>query len=214
MSPKSAVIIGATGLVGAEIVRQLLTDSRISSVLAFVRRSTGLSHFKFQEKIVDFKKMAEWKNQVKGELAFSALGTTRAQAGSLEAQYEIDYTYQAEFARACAQNGVQSFVLISAMNASPSSLVPYSKMKGKLEDFVKRLGFDSLHILRPGMLEGQRQNPRKGEELAVPLIRVLSKIPGLKSLAPVKGSKVAAVAIEAAFAAPETRTLMAAEILR
>jgi uncharacterized protein YbjT (DUF2867 family) len=195
----NAVLIGATGLVGSEILRFLLADERFSKVTVLGRRSTGIQNSKLEEHLVDFRNVAQWKNLVHGDLAFSALGTTRKQAGSIEAQYEVDYTYQAEFARVCAQCGVERFILISAMGANSHSRIPYSRMKGQLEDFVESLGFQHIHILRPGPLEGHRAKKRLGEEISIPITKILSKLPGLADLRPVSGKQVALQAVQTAF---------------
>lgn len=195
----NAVLIGATGLVGSEILQLLLADERFSKVTVLSRRSTGVQNSKLDEHIVDFKNINQWKNYTHGDMAFSALGTTKKLAGSLEGQYEVDYTYQAEFARACAQGGVERFILISAMGANSQSRIPYSRMKGQLEDFVESLGFQHIHILRPGPLEGHRAQKRLGEEISVPVTKILSKLPGLGDLRPVSGKQVALTAVQTAF---------------
>ncbi len=194
-----AVLIGATGLVGKEIVQRLLQDDRFQSVQVFARRSTGLSNSKLIEHQVDFRNLNQWKHLIQGDVAFSALGTTRKQAGSLEAQFEVDYTYQAEFASACAQSGIPTFVLISSMGASSESRVPYLKMKGQLEDFIETLGFQHIQILRPGPLQGHREQRRWGEEISISINQWLSKFPLLHDLHPVLGSEVARSAVNSVF---------------
>ena len=92
--PLTAIVIGATGLVGSELVQQLLDDERFSLVKIFVRRSFGKQHPKLEEHIIDFDKIHEWGHLVSGDVLFSALGTTLKQAGGKEAQYRIDYNYQ------------------------------------------------------------------------------------------------------------------------
>lgn len=208
-----AIVIGATGLVGKEIVRQALANAKFTEVSIFVRRQIGIRHEKLREHVVDFKKMPEWKNQIRGDIAFSALGTTRSQVGSIKSQYEVDYTYQAEFAKACSENGVSSFVLISSMGANEKSHVPYTKMKGELENYVKTLGFNSLHILRPGPLEGPREKRRTNEELMVPVAHLLSKLPFLKFIQPVTGERVAKTAIEFSLVKEPVRIVESAEVI-
>src|SRR6476619_3817620 len=100
MNDITALVIGATGLVGNELVQQLLADDRFGSVVVFVRRTTGIQHSKLKELIINFDEPQNWNNLVKGDVLFSALGTTIKKAGSKEAQYKIDHNYQFEFARA------------------------------------------------------------------------------------------------------------------
>lgn len=207
-----AVLIGATGLVGSEILKILLADPRFKTVTVLTRRSTGQKSPKLVEHLVDFRKIQDWKNKVHGDVAFSALGTTRSQAGSIEAQYEVDYTYQAEFATACANGGIGTFVLISSMGADSKSKIPYTRMKGQLEDFVETLGFQHIQILRPGPLEGHREKRRLSEELSLPVSRLLSKLPMLRDIHPVTGQEVAQRAVESAFRDEPMRVLKPHEV--
>lgn len=191
-----ALLIGATGLVGSQILQQLLQDKAFDEVVIFVRRSTGVKNPKLTEHVVDFEKMSEWSHLIKGDAAFSAMGTTRKQAGTIENQRRVDYDYQANFAKACAASGVKAFALVSAAGANKNSAVPYSKMKGELEEYVISLGFKKLEILRPGLLLGHREKPRFGEVAFAPVMKLLA--PVLGRYKPVEGSEVARRAIAAA----------------
>jgi uncharacterized protein YbjT (DUF2867 family) len=171
-----AVVVGATGLVGREIVALLLADAAFSSVRVLVRRATDVKHAKLDERVVDFDAPEAWSSFVTGSVVFSALGTTLKAAGSKDAQYRVDHTYQLATARAARKNGVPCFVLISANGASPSSSIFYSRMKGELERDVEALGFERTRILRPGLLSGDREERRTGERIALALLRPLSGI--------------------------------------
>ncbi|HEX7667887.1 MAG TPA: NAD-dependent epimerase/dehydratase family protein, partial [Polyangiaceae bacterium] len=122
MSGKIAVMIGATGLVGSQVLLQLLADDRFSKVVSIGRRKTGNESAKLEEKVVDFDNPVSWSTDVKGDVAFSALGTTLKQAGSKEVQKKIDYTYQLDFAKAAKANGVPTFSLCSAASADAKSV--------------------------------------------------------------------------------------------
>jgi len=187
----TAIVIGATGLVGKNVVQQLLADPRFTKVTALVRRATAVRHDKYQEHLVDFGKPETFAALVKGDVLFSALGTTKADAGSIEAQRVVDYTYQLEVAKLAAKNGVKAYVLCSASSASPTSPIAYSKMKGELERDVKTLAFTSVQILQPGPLTGGREKPRPGEELGVKVMRGLASIGILRSMRPITGEQVA-----------------------
>ena len=106
-------VIGATGLVGKQLVQQLLNDNRFETVRIFVRRDTGLKHPKLEQQIVDFAQSETWKEQLTGDVLFSALGTTLKQAGSKEKQYEIDFTFNLNFAQKAKENGIENYVLVS-----------------------------------------------------------------------------------------------------
>jgi len=101
-----AIVLGATGAVGLDLVEMLLKDDAFSEVEVFVRRAMPMESAKLTTHIVDFKQLNEWKDMIKGDVVFSCMGTTLKAAGSKERQYEIDYTYQLEFAKAAHSNGV------------------------------------------------------------------------------------------------------------
>ncbi|MCW3122853.1 MAG: hypothetical protein JWQ38_2345 [Flavipsychrobacter sp.] len=194
-----ANVIGATGLVGGKLVNQLLHDTRFEKVRVFVRRSTGINNSKLEEHIVDFDAPDKWKKLVTGDVLYSAMGTTLKAAGSKDAQYKIDYTYQYQAAKIAAANNVKEYVLISAAGSSPDSKIFYSKIKGELEQAIQKLPFETIHIIRPGMLSGDRKQVRTGEQLGIGIMNVLSKIPGLGTLRPIKGDEVAKAMINATF---------------
>lgn len=193
---KSAILIGATGLVGSQILKLLLEDERYSSVKVLHRRSTGVEHPKLTEHIIDFDKPEEWELLVKGDHLFSALGTTIKKAGSKEAQYRIDYTYQFEVAEVAAKNGIQSYTLISSLGANAKSSSFYPKIKGELDDAVQQLLFDNILILRPSFLDGNREEFRFGERIGIAIANVICKIPGLRKYHPIKAETVAKAMIE------------------
>jgi uncharacterized protein YbjT (DUF2867 family) len=192
-----AVLAGATGLVGREILRLLLDDPAYARVRVLARRAGSVRHPKLEERIVDFDAPETWSELVAGVVVFSALGTTLKVAGSKQAQHRVDYGYQFEVARAAAKHGVSCFVLVSAYGASPSARVFYSRMKGELERDVSALGMARTRILRPGLLSGERQERRRGEELALALLRPIA---GLLPAAvrPISVSTVARAAVRAA----------------
>ncbi len=196
---RTAIVIGATGLVGSNLVNMLLKDSRFDKVKVLVRRPMETANDKLEEHVVDFDAPDTWKKLVTGDVLYSAMGTTLRQAGSKAAQYKIDYMYQYQVAKAAAANGVPEYVLISAAGSSPDSAVFYSRIKGELERDVQKLPFETIHIIRPGMLAGEREKVRTGELLGVGVMNVLSMIPGLKKLKPIQGKEVARAMLNATF---------------
>src|SRR5512133_1827405 len=124
-----AVVVGATGLVGAEIVRRLLANARFASVAILVRRPSGVAHEKLREHLVDFDAPESFAALVRGDVLFSALGTTLRAAGSKEAQYRVDHGYQLRVAEAARRNGIGTLVLVSSAGASPRARIFYSRMK-------------------------------------------------------------------------------------
>jgi uncharacterized protein YbjT (DUF2867 family) len=196
---KTALVIGATGLVGKQLVQQLLADDRFSRVVVFVRRTTGVQHPKVQEHLIDFDAVDSWKDLVRGDVLFSTLGTTIKKAGSQEAQYKIDYTYQYNFAKVAADNGVPAYVLVSSSGAKTTSRIFYSRMKGELEEAVKKLPFQYIRIIQPGLLAGEREEFRLGETIAYGISSVFKFIPGLDAYRPYHDTVVAKALINAAL---------------
>lgn len=186
-------------MVGKELVGQLLGEARFGKVIVFVRRATGRSHPKLEEHLVDFNNPGSWKGLVRGDVLFSAMGTTIAKAGSQEAQYKIDYTYQYDAARAAAENGVPTYVLVSSAGANAKSRIFYSRMKGELEDAVKALPFSYIRIIQPGILAGGREEFRLGERIGIGVMSVLGHVPGLTAYKPYHATVVARALINAAL---------------
>lgn len=199
---KIALIIGATGATGKDLVAQLLADEQFDEVRIFVRRSVSIQHEKLRVHIVNFDKIEEWKGKLQGDVLFSALGTTIKQAGSQKEQWRIDYTYQYEVAKAARENGVQTLALVSSAWATADSKVFYTRMKGQLEEDVKNLGFRSLYIMRPPSLI-RKDTDRFGEKVSVKILLMLNKIGLLRSIRPMPTSQVAHTMITMAKQAKE-----------
>jgi uncharacterized protein YbjT (DUF2867 family) len=207
-----AVIIGSTGLVGQEILKLLISDSRITTVKSFSRQAVDLQHPKLSQRLVSFEDMPSWNHEIESDIAFSSLGTTRSKAGGIAQQYRVDFTYQAEFAKECRKHNINRYVLISSVGADPSSKIPYLKMKGELEEYVMSLGLSHVNILRPGPLVGARNHRRYAEEVMLPFNRFLSKFPGLSDLEPVSAYKVALCAVRSALSDSKQVLVSAQEI--
>ena len=170
-----ALIIGATGATGKDLLSQLLADDTYSEVHCFVRKPLALTHPKLHAHMVNFDTPEAWVDLLHGDVAFSCLGTTLAVAGSKEAQWRVDYDYQYAFAQQCKANGVPTFVLISAAGAKAPSKLFYNRMKGQLEDAIKALGFSCLLIFQPSVLI-RSNSDRGGENFTVKVIAFLNKL--------------------------------------
>ena len=196
---KTAIIIGATGLTGKNLLQQLINDERFDTVKVFTRRTTGVQHPKIQEHLINFDEPDQWKALITGDVLFSALGTTLKKAGSKEAQHTIDYTYQYNVAKFAAQNGVPGYVLVSSASADASSSLFYMRLKGELERDVKKLPFKQIVILQPGPLHGEREESRLGEMILIPVLGFLNKLGIAKKYRPISGGTLATAMINAYF---------------
>jgi uncharacterized protein YbjT (DUF2867 family) len=195
---KTAIVIGATGLVGNKIVSKLLNDSRYEKIKVFGRRALKISNSKLEEYIIDFDHLEDWKQKITGDELYSALGTTIKKAGSKEAQNKIDFSYQYEMARIASENNVNKMLLVSSLGANSKSGNFYLRIKGELEDAALELPFKNIFIFRPSILMGDRTEKRFGESVGINLAKIFSKIPPLKKYRPVKAEEVAESMIKSA----------------
>jgi len=196
MEKLNALVIGATGATGQEIVSQLLEDDSFNSVSIFVRKDPNITHSKLKTYVIDFSKLEEYKELIKGDVLFSCLGTTLRDAGSKEKQYLVDYTYQYEFAKIASDNGVPIYSLISSTGANENSPFFYPKIKGKLEEAVKKLPFKIVQIFQPPTLIRQKNLIRLGEKIGIKIFGFLNSFGILKSQKPLPVSNLAKVMVE------------------
>ena len=189
-----ALVIGATGAVGKDLVQQLSEDSSFERVDIFVRREVKIPAVKVVAHVVDFDHPETWADQLKGDVLFSCLGTTIRAAGSQDVQWKVDYTYQYEAAKAAKANGVKTYVLVSSVGANAKSKVFYTKMKGALDEAVQELGFEGCFILRPPSLI-RKGSDRFGEKVGIVALKAFNAIGLMRSFTPMSTEAVAAAMI-------------------
>ena len=192
-----ALVIGATGAVGKDLVEQLLKDDTFERVDVFVRREMPLLSSKLVPHVVDFDHPEGWSDLLTGDVLFSSLGTTIKAAGSQDAQWKVDYTYQYEAAKAARANGVQQYILVSSVGADAKSKIFYSRMKGQLDEDVAKLGFPGCFILRPPSLI-RKGSDRFGEKAGVVVLKALNAIGLMRSWTPMPTEDVAAAMVRLA----------------
>jgi uncharacterized protein YbjT (DUF2867 family) len=190
-----ALLIGATGATGKDLLKLLLQDKEIEQIDVFVRRALNFTNEKLNVHIIDFDKPELWRKFVHADVLFSCLGTTLKDAGSKEAQWKIDYEYQYQFAKIAKENKVNSYVLVSAANASATSSIFYTKMKGQLEVDVTALKFSKLIIFNPPLLIREKTD-RKMEVWGAKVIRFLNKLRMLRSQKPMPTKQLAEAMIK------------------
>ena len=192
-----AIVLGATGAVGLDLVEMLLKDDTFSGVEVFVRRAMPMENGKLTTHIVDFKQLKDWQDMIKGDVVFSCMGTTLKAAGSRERQYEIDYTYQLEFAQAAHSNGVPIYILVSSTMANANSKLFYTRMKGELEEAIQQLHFQKEVIMRPPLLI-RKNTTKTDEKVVVVVLKVLNALGLFKKQRPMPTEVVAKAMIVAA----------------
>lgn len=192
-----AIVIGATGATGKDLVDLLLQDDAFHRVNIFVRRDVNIQHRKLHVHVIDFDQPELWGHLVTGDVLFSCLGTTLRTAGSKEAQWIIDYDYQYRFAKIARENNVNHYVLVSSDFASPNSRSFYPRMKGQLEEAVKALGFAQTTIFNPPLLI-RKNTDRAGEVIGFKVIRLLNRLGLVRSQTPMPTETLAQAMINAA----------------
>lgn len=197
---KTALIFGSTGLVGSELLKIILSSPQYQRVIAFTRSPIDTRHYKLSNIIVDFDRLEMVAHKFIGDDLYLCLGTTMKKAGSKEAFYKVDFTYNFEVARMAALNKVNQLLLVSSVGADPDSSIFYSQVKGKLENSVITLPFWSIHIFRPSLLLGQRNEFRPAEAVSAIFARGINAIGSrfLGKYMPVEAQDVALSMVHAA----------------
>ena len=175
----SCSIAGATGLVGTQLLAQLLEDPGVTSVNALVRRPVAFVDPKLHEVMTDFERPESLRPHLAVDAVFCALGTTLKRAGSQEAFRKVDYTYPLSLATQAEAAGARQFSIVTAVGADVRSRVFYSRVKGELEEALRKLSFpQGLHLFHPSLLLGHRQESRPGERVAELLMRATGPLLG------------------------------------
>jgi uncharacterized protein YbjT (DUF2867 family) len=169
---KTALIAGTSGLVGRELLGQLLASTEYDRVVSLGRRPLPVDDPKLLQEVVDFTALDRPGGDWRCDDAYCCLGTTIRQAGSREAFRAVDHAAVLAFAWAARRHGARRFFLVSALGADPASRVFYSRVKGETEEALAVLGFETLGVFRPSLLLGSRDRPRPGERLMAALLWV------------------------------------------
>lgn len=190
---KTALLCGATGLVGGECLKVLVEDDYYRQIVVLTRRDLGEigRQGKVRQHILDFEELERYKELVAADHVFCALGTTMRKAGSRQRFRRVDFEYPLQIARMALANGARHFSLVSSLGANPKSRTFYLRVKGEVEEAICGLGFPSVAILRPSLLVGERAEVRLGERIGRLLL----------PLAPAKYRPTPAVAVARAMVA-------------
>ena len=194
-----ALILGATGATGKELVNELLKNPNFYKISVFGRRVPDIENKKLFKYKIDFSELNKIKKLVSGDILFSALGTTLKQAGGKKQQFLVDYTYQYEFAKIAVENGTKNYSLVSPTGADKNSFFFYPKIKGELEESIKKLPFNKIQIFQPPTLIRQPVLARKGEKIGIKVFNRLNKIGLFKSQKPLPVKILAKIMIDAAL---------------
>ncbi|UBM60247.1 oxidoreductase [Marinilongibacter aquaticus] len=169
--PKTALIAGASGLVGSHLLKKLLASEDYEKVVSIGRRKTGLNHAKLTELEVDFDKLETYA--FRADQYFCCLGTTIKNAGSKENFRKVDFAYPLHLAQIAEKNEAELFAVVTAMGADPFSSFFYNRVKGQLEEKLKSIRLENIGVFRPAMLLGERKESRTGEAVGKVLVKLL-----------------------------------------
>lgn len=191
--PQTALIAGASGLVGGHCLRLLLDNPNYSRVVSIGRRNLDLESPKLEQHVVDFNDLEASATLFAVDHVFCCLGTTIRTAGSQAAFRRVDYDYPLEMARMSARQGVRAFAVVTAMGAARRSLFFYNRVKGQLEHELEALDIPSISVAQPSLLLGDRSENRAGEQAAQKLMQGLSPVFAgpLRKYKPIEGRQVA-----------------------
>jgi len=200
-APRTALVVGATGLVGRQLVRLLLDHPGYREVKVAARRALAAAQRKLTPLVADPLDPSGLGERLAAEDVFCALGTTRSKAGSKQAFRAVDFELVVAFARAAKEHGAKRFLLVSAMGADARSRVFYNRVKGEAEDALAGMGFEVLHVFRPSLLLGHRDERRLGEGLAQATFGRLARfmVGPLRKARPVPAEVVAKAMVNAAW---------------
>jgi uncharacterized protein YbjT (DUF2867 family) len=176
MADKSVIVAGATGLVGSSLINILKDKASEGKLIILTRRDIPelRKYLSVKQHIINFDDTESYKDHVKADAVVCALGTTLKKAGSQENFRKVDYSYPLQIAEAASENKCEKYILVSAIGADPDSRVFYNRVKGELERDLVKYNFKSLHFLHPSLLLGERDEKRRGEELAQKILPLFS----------------------------------------
>jgi uncharacterized protein YbjT (DUF2867 family) len=212
METRTALVAGASGLVGGLLLEALLESPLYREVCSAGRRELAKQHPRLTQRTVDFSRL-EAESLPAAEDAFCCLGTTMKRAGSREAFRAVDFDAVLAFAKAAKRAGARRFLVVTALGADAGSRIFYNRVKGEAEEALRGVGFDSLVILRPSLLIGERADYRAGEHVAIVLSKVLSPLLRPFSGRPIEARTVArAMLALARDTAPGVRVALSGEL--
>ena len=197
---KTALLFGASGLVGGQLLNQLISNNNYSKIKVFVRSVPQISNPKIEIIETDFNNLANHKEDIKGDDCFFCIGTTKQNSPDKNEYRRVELDVPKDIAQIAKSNSVNSFVFISSGYADPNSSGDYLKFKGQVEEELKRLSFPKLGIVRPSFLLGNRKEKRVGEKIGIFVFKLLSPlfIGPLKKMKPINSEIVAKAMIRSA----------------
>jgi uncharacterized protein YbjT (DUF2867 family) len=176
ITPKTALIVGASGLIGGHLLQYLLRSNRYSEVKIVVRKQLEIEHPKLQQIILNFDDDSAYDLRLKADEVFCTLGTTIKKAGSEEAFRKVDFSYPLQFAKTAKRLEARCFCIVTALGANEKSGIFYNRVKGEIERELQNLNLNQVIVFRPSLLLGNRAENRAGEKIAIILSKIINPI--------------------------------------
>ena len=173
---KKAIVVGATGLIGSNLVNILAESAEYEMVLLLVRNVLPLTNRKILQEVIDFDELKSHILLISGDVLFCCLGSTKSKTPDMAAYRKVDHDYPLELAGIALQNQIPQFHLVSAIGAKASSSNFYTKMKGEIENDLKKVGLKCLQIYQPSLLTGDRKEPRLAEKILTAAMKLLNPL--------------------------------------
>jgi len=171
-----AILVGASGATGSSLLFQLLENKNYSGVLILVRRELRIQHAKLKQLVIDFDRIDDYADQIKGDVVFCCIGSTKSKTPDENEYRKIDCQYPADLGRIALKNGAESFHLVSFIRADASSSSLYIRIKGEAEDKIRTIPFPTLHIYRPALFETPRKDKRFKESMGGILMQAVNPL--------------------------------------
>jgi len=171
---KTALIAGATGMTGKQLLKKLIACNIYNKVIVLVRNHISIEHLKAEVVVVDYDKLEDFASKLIADDVFCCMGTTIKKAKSKDAFRKVDYYYPVKLASLTQKNGATQFMVISSIGANSHSKIFYSKVKGLMENELQKTSFNTIRIFRPSLLLGEREEFRFGEKMGIGLYKMFS----------------------------------------
>ena len=191
---KSAIVLGATGLTGNILLKMLLDDERYDRIKVFGRNCTNIKNPKLEEYIIDLFELEHYASKFKADEVYCCIGTTKSKTSNKEIYMKIDYGIPVAAAKLCKANGIETFIVISALGAKQKSKIFYNRIKGKMEAAVLEELIPNTYILQPSLITGKREEFRFGEYfmgLVMTIFRPILRLGELKRYQPIHPETIA-----------------------
>ena len=213
---KTALLFGASGLVGGHLLNELIKENYYSKIKIFVRSEPKISDPKIEIIRTDFNNLQNHKDDIKGDDCFLCIGTTKQNSPDKNEYRKVELEMPKEIAQIAKSNSINSFVFISSGYADPKSSGDYLKFKGQVEEELKRLNFTKLGIMRPSFLMGNRKEKRIGEKIGILVFKLLSPLllGPLKKMKPINSEIVAKAMVAFVQSDTQKNTFESNEILK